>query len=475
MASGRTRSSKDDTNPRGMLAVGSTSAILVSKGPASARTMPEAVPDVVGTKQAQALEQLQSAGFTVQALRNNNESFPAGVVSHQMPAAGTEVSPGTKVVIFSSAGKVSEGTMLVTLPELVGKRVDEAQALMTAAELRLAVVEDYSETVPAGVAFAQEPNPRTVDRTPAKKSLVWLWVLLALLLVAGVAAFFLFSQKPEDIKVPNLVGATESAASKVLTENGLALGRVTTEATAAVEPGIILSQDPGAGSMAAEGDRIDVVIAEALAGIEIPKVTGKSVAEATAALKSAGLSYRTEDVFSADVATGKVVAQSPQAGTRVQKGAEVALSVSKGPEPVANATVPDISGMTQAKAEAALTAAGLRPRALLGYSETVPVDEVIDQAPAAGASVAPDTQIVFLVSKGAAPAGETLVKVPDLAGMTRDQAEAAVKALGFDDDTREVASSEAAPGKVIGQLPEAGAMVPEGTTVYIAVAKEPLP
>jgi len=257
------------------------------------------------------------AGFEVKVLRNNNESFKAGVVSHQLPVAGAEVSSGMQVCVFSSAGPVVEGTMLTTLPDLVGKTVGDAQAIMTNAELKMAVLEDYSPTVPAGVVLAQEPNPRTVDRKPAKKSLMWLWIVLALL-VAVVAGYFLFFQKTAEVTVPSLIGLSEANAEAALTEVGLVLGRVSTEPTTAAEPGVVITQNPVLGTMAAEGDRVDIVVAEALAGVEVPDVVGESVSDATVAIGQAGLNARTEEVFSADVDAGKVVAQSPKAGTRVE-------------------------------------------------------------------------------------------------------------------------------------------------------------
>jgi len=474
MANQRAQGASGGASTAGMMAVGSSAAILVSKGPAPARGAGAVVPDVVGKKQAEALELLQAAGFEVQALRNNNESFKAGLVSHQLPVGGSEVSPGARVCVFASAGPVLEGTMLVTLPDLVGKSVDEARGVMTNAELKLTALEEFSPTVPVGIAFAQEPNPRTVDRGPAKKSLVWLWVVLAVLALA-VIAFFLFSQKPADVVVPSLIGLSEANAEATLIEVGLALGKVGTEPTSTVEPGVVVSQDPTLGTMAAEGDRVDIVVAEALAGVEVPDVVGETVADATLAIGQAGLNARTEEIYSADVEVGEVVAQSPKAGTRVEPGAEVALSVSKGPEPAANATVPNLKGMTQEAAESALRAEGLTSRALMGYSDTVPSGQVIAQAPVAGSSVAPGTQVLFQVSQGAPPATATLVQVPDLQGMTADQAEDAVKALGLDDEIVEIAYAEAPAGTVIGQLPEAGAMVPEGSTVSIAVAKAPLP
>lgn len=94
--------------------------------------------------------------------------------------------------------------------------------------------------------------------------------------------------------------------------------------------------------------------------IGVPPVTGKSYAEASAALKENGYAVNKEEVFSKEVAAGNVISQSPEAGSNAEKGSVVTLRVSLGEE-ITKVKVPSVIGMDQMAAAAALTEAGLQP------------------------------------------------------------------------------------------------------------------
>ena len=446
-------------------------ALLVSKGPAESPVPTSDVPDVVGKRQAEALEMLQAAGFQVEVLRSPNAFFKEGLVSHQLPLGGTTATGGSKICIISSTGPAPETAAMTSLPDVVGRGREEADQLMTAAGLTTSVIEEYSATVARGVVFAQEPNGRTYDRKPPKKSLAWLWAIIALIAVA-IAAYFLFFTA-EDVTVPDVTGMTLENAELALADAGLEVGRITEEATDDVEANTVLSQTPVADEVVAEGSRVDLVVASAVEGVEVPDVVGLSLDDATATLEDAGLTVRSEEVFSDDVEIGLVTAQSPRPGTRIESGAEVALSVSKGPEPAANVTVPDISGMTRADAEAALEGAGLSARFYQAYSESVPSGSVVTQAPTSGSSVAPGTAVAVVLSLGAAPQGTTYVDVPDVTGMARNMAETTLETAGFDVEDLEVTDAAVPKDTVLSQLPLGGQQAPEGSVVVIIISSGP--
>jgi probable HAF family extracellular repeat protein len=60
--------------------------------------------------------------------------------------------------------------------------------------------------------------------------------------------------------VPNVVGDTQSAAANALTAAGFLLGKVTTQASTTVAPGIVISQSPSAGSSVTAGSAVDVIL-----------------------------------------------------------------------------------------------------------------------------------------------------------------------------------------------------------------------
>ena len=93
--------------------------------------------------------------------------------------------------------------------------------------------------------------------------------------------------------------------------------------------------------------------------------------------------------------------QSPAAGASVPKGTAVILTVSLGQPAI---TVPNVVGMIQSDAEAAIIAAKLTVGTVTtAYSNTVPTGKVITQNPAAGASVAQGSSVSLVVSLGPPP------------------------------------------------------------------------
>ena len=137
------------------------------------------------------------------------------------------------------------------------------------------------------------------------------------------------------------------------------------------------------------------------------------------------------------------------------------------------ATVPDLRGMTVAEAEASLAGAGLTRGAITEeFSNTVPIGQIIRTSPAPGAEVDPGSSVSIVVSLGPEPDDD--VEVPDLAGLTRAEAESALADAGL--ILGEVgfgAPGDATPGTVIGQDPAAGERANEGSAVSIIIALNP--
>jgi len=110
-----------------------------------------------------------------------------------------------------------------------------------------------------------------------------------------------------------------------------------------------------------------------------------------------------------------VITQSPAAGTVVPVPSAVDLRPSLGP-----VSVPNVVGLTQAAAVAAINAAPSIPNPLVPqvsstFSGTVPAGTVISQTPAAGSpNVGPGSIVQILVSLGPAPAGGGASGVPTL-------------------------------------------------------------
>jgi len=93
---------------------------------------------------------------------------------------------------------------------------------------------------------------------------------------------------------------------------------------------------------------------------------------------------------------------------------------------------------------------------------------VITTKPAPGQQVAVGSTVELLVSTGK-------VAMPELRGMTRAEAEAALKELGLVAVIREVENSQVQPGKVTGQSDPLNSLVEQGKAITVTVATAPAP
>lgn len=213
------------------------------------------------------------------------------------------------------------------------------------------------------------------------------------------------------------------------------------------------------------------VAAAALLLAPAGKVTVPSVADLTeqaagAKLRAAGLNPVPTLQASSSVPSGLVVSQSPAAGTRAERGARVTVVVSAGP---ASVPVPEVSGLTEAAALAKLRKAGFKPTPSTEASSTARSGTVIQTDPPAGTEQQSGSPITVVVSTGPAP-----VKVPDVKGQTRSEAEATLTNAGLEVGTvSEQVDATATPGTVLSQSPGTGTSVKAESKVSLVVAKAP--
>ena len=131
---------------------GSSVSIVVSQGPATAE-----VPDVVDALAEDARDQLEDAGFEVNAVEVFSDQ-PEGQVVAQSPRGGTDANEGSTVRI-----NVSKGTGEVEVPDFVGENEADAREQLTNVGLEANVVEVPSSE-PAGTVVAQNPAGGTTAR-----------------------------------------------------------------------------------------------------------------------------------------------------------------------------------------------------------------------------------------------------------------------------------------------------------------------
>ena len=196
--------------------------------------------------------------------------------------------------------------------------------------------------------------------------------------------------------VPDLVGLAEADAKTNLGTLGLSMLIAGREQHATAEAGTVVSQSPGAGELAAPGATVKLTFA--LAPPKLPDVVGKKVAAATELLKGAGYEVRVDEAVPSEKhPVDVVVSQDPAPGTPALKGAKVALRPSAGASAV---EVPNLVGTSLQNAKAGAEKAKLKLKVQwVALAETTSY-VVLRQTPAAGQSVAPDSELIVVVNRG---------------------------------------------------------------------------
>jgi serine/threonine-protein kinase len=201
--------------------------------------------------------------------------------------------------------------------------------------------------------------------------------------------------------------------------------------------------------------------------IAVPGLVGRTEAVATELAKREGLSIgNVVDQPSSDP-KGVVVHQSPQPGEFTSDGGTVSLVVSSGPAKVG---VPVIVNKQWSAAKKELDAIGFAYGTTGAYNNKIPKGDVISVTPGAGALVAPDAELVVVLSKGHAP-----VEIPPFVGKTFKEASTELKRLGLKPTRgRDVFNNDVPKGKVVRTVPAAGQDAEFGGEVLITVSKGPI-
>lgn len=278
----------------------------------------------------------------------------------------------------------------------------EDETVVVPPDEQTVVAEDWG---PESEVFVEETRAEAVPRRP-RMPVIWPWLLALLLLVLGGLGAYYF-----------------------------------------------LSQDD---------DEDDAATTTTVAIAQVPVLVGLREARAEERIREAGYEPEVDRKASAKP-KGVVFAQDPEAGTDLERGETVSITVSTGPP---RETVPDVVGQPVDEAVEDLRAVGLGSKRVEAFAEQEQ-GTVVKQDPAGGAKLRKGGVVELTISKGPQP-----VAVPDVVGTTSSQATKTLRDAGFEVNLVPVPSEEAA-GTVLAQNPAAGAEAPKGTAVRLNVAQAP--
>jgi serine/threonine-protein kinase len=309
----------------------------------------------------------------------------------------------------------------------------------------------------AAVAAGPEPPD---ERHRRNRRLVWIALLVALLLAGGgVAAYLLL--KPTKVTVPAVVGDQISVARARLQNAGL---RFSVNNENSSQPaGTVIAQDPLGGARANDGSTVQLTVSQGPGNVSVPSVAQLPLGQAKQQITQAGLKVgRVVHEASDQIPSGNVINTDPVAGQSVPVGSAVTIFVSSG-KPLA--TVPDVTGQSEAAAKATLQGAGFSVSSSTQTSSSVQSGNVISQSPAGGTQAPTGSNVSLVIAKA-----ETTATVPSVTGQNQGAATGALAGAGFQVQTQtKNVNNQAQNGIVLSQSPGGGATANKGSTVTIVV------
>lgn len=200
------------------------------------------IPDLVGstTEQARVIAETRGLLLVVGGEEENDKIAP-NLICRQAPLPGSVVRSKSTVTVF-----LSQGSSRATLPDLSGQGLAEATVRLSNMGLRVGAVKTEEHE-----SIDKDKIIRTIPAagSPVNK---------------GDEITVVLSQGIEKAPVPNLIGKSLSTAKRLIEEKGFTVGNVSWEVSIDYNVGIVMRQNPGAGSQTKKGSAINLVVATVL-------------------------------------------------------------------------------------------------------------------------------------------------------------------------------------------------------------------
>jgi serine/threonine protein kinase/beta-lactam-binding protein with PASTA domain len=305
----------------------------------------------------------------------------------------------------------------------------------------------------------ERPRPGVPDHIRRRRAKFAVAIIMLLAITIGAVGWWLGYGRWTQIA--DLIGAERETAIDLLQEAGLDPDCCEEVFSEEFPAGMVMSTTPEAGE-AIRGTDVRLVVSKGPERFRVDTaLVSKPWSDVEPVLQEnlPAVAFTTTEQYDNDVPAGAVIGFDPPAGTDLKRDDVVTVIVSSGHEPVA---VPDVTGQTPEQAQKNLEAEGFKvTRGEDGRSAAVDVGEVMAVSPGpADGPIAFGSTVTIAVS-----AGVPLVQVPDVVGMTEEQATAKLKEAGLVIDATKFFGN-----KVRQQQPSAGKTVEQGTTVKVLVA-----
>ena len=199
----------------------------------------------------------------------------------------------------------------IAVPDVKGKTLVEAEAILKDNNLDFTLKEEFDAKVPTGTVIKQSPGAGSHVKAGRKIQLT-------------------VSKGAEPGVVPDLKGKNLAEATEMLHAAQIAVGKVTVQYKEGAAQGAVLSQDIEAGKKVAAGTKVDLVVNISKGQSVVPDLKGLTLSDARERLSSMGLMVGSVTTKEDSAPKGTVIGAEPEFGKVLSEGSVVTLIVSGG-------------------------------------------------------------------------------------------------------------------------------------------------
>ena len=243
-------------------------------------------------------------------------------------------------------------------------------------------------------------------------------VASALTVLLGLGAGWWFSAGPGGFEVmPNLANRSQVEAEGLISSLG-ATAVIVTESSKTISSGLVISSEPGSGSIY-WGGPVTLRVSSGPKLVTIASLEGKTLVEATAQILQSGFVLGKVTSWFNSSPIGTVYAHSGGGSTKVAEGSAIDLEISLG-------SIPVVAGLDQETAVNLVQVAGLKVKTVITeFSETVTKGQAIALVPLAE-PIGKGGEVNLVVSKGS-----DVVTMPRVVGETIRASKTLLESLGL--------------------------------------------
>ena len=298
------------------------------------------VPFIGETPTATTVRHLQSP---VPSLRGLNASIPVAVemLVHKLLAKNPDDRYQSAKDVLNEVNTIIDQIRFGKNPAVRKDTGSSSPVMETVPKLRKSAGnEKFSKPKPK-----LEPSAEKTKRVRDGDIPSWLLGLLAVTFLSAlgvIIAFVVFlTQKPREMKMPNIVGVNVNKAREDLRKLKLNLKIVSKEASDRVDINKIMQTSPEPGQMVRENGTVDVVVSSGTRIVQVPNLLGMTADEAKEGLGALNLEIdgKPSRITDLDHPAGSIVRQLPEPDKSVPRFSKIRIWIAA-PEGTAPDSLP---------------------------------------------------------------------------------------------------------------------------------------